>query len=222
MAETDSVQSFFLKDKRGIKEKRKIMHYPTPIAKLIESYMKLPGIGAKTASRLAFYTIDMREEDVTDFAKALISVKRDLNYCDVCGNISETGTCSICLDPNRDKQVVLVVEEPKDVMSMEKMREYQGQYHVLHGVLSPMDGTGPDDINITSLIQRLHNDEIKEVIVATNATTEGEATAMYLSRLIKPAGIKVTRLAHGLSVGSDIEYADEVTLLKAVEGRREM
>lgn len=198
------------------------MHYPTPIAKLIESYMKLPGIGAKTASRLAFYTIDMKEEDVTEFAKALISVKRDLHYCEICGNITESAVCSICQDTSRDKSVVLVVEESKDVMSMEKMREYHGQYHVLHGVLSPMDGTGPDDINITSLIQRLHNDEIKEVIIATNATTEGEATAMYLSRLIKPAGIKVTRLAHGLSVGSDIEYADEVTLLKAVEGRREM
>ena len=198
------------------------MHYPTPIAKLIESYMKLPGIGAKTAARLAFYTIEMREEDVTEFAKALISVKRDLHYCDVCGTITENAICSICQDSSRDKSVVLVVEESKDVMSMEKMREYRGQYHVLQGVISPMDGTGPDDINITSLIQRLHNDEIQEVIIATNATTEGEATAMYLSRLIKPAGIKVTRLAHGLSVGSDIEYADEVTLLKAVEGRREM
>lgn len=198
------------------------MHYPTPIAKLIESYMRLPGIGAKTAARLAFYTIDMREEDVNEFAKALISVKRDLHFCEICGNIAEDEKCAICQDTTRDKSVVLVVEEPKDVISMEKMREYRGQYHVLHGVLSPMDGTGPDDINITSLIQRLHNDEIKEVIIATNATTEGEATAMYLSRLIKPAGIKVTRLAHGLSVGSDIEYADEVTLLKAVEGRREM
>ncbi|MGX6979727.1 recombination mediator RecR [Vagococcus elongatus] len=198
------------------------MYYPAPIAKLIESYMRLPGIGAKTAARLAFFTLDMREEDVNDFAKALISVKRDLHFCAICGNIAESETCTICQDTSRDKSQVLVVEEPKDVISMEKMREYKGQYHVLHGVISPMDGTGPDDINITSLIQRLHNDEIKEVIIATNATTEGEATAMYLSKLIKPAGIKVTRLAHGLSVGSDIEYADEITLLKAVEGRREM
>ncbi|MGY3746424.1 recombination mediator RecR [Vagococcus salmoninarum] len=198
------------------------MHYPTPIAKLIESYMRLPGIGAKTAARLAFFTLDMREEDVNEFAKALISVKRDLHYCAICGNIAEEETCEICQETTRDKSVVLVVEEPKDVMSMEKMREYKGQYHVLHGVLSPMDGTGPDDINIAPLIKRLHDDKITEVIIATNATTEGEATAMYLSRLIKPAGIKVTRLAHGLSVGSDIEYADEITLLKAVEGRREI
>lgn len=198
------------------------MHYPTPIAKLIESYMRLPGIGAKTAARLAFHTLDMREEDVNEFAKSLISVKRDLHYCERCGNITENELCDICQDQTRDKSVVLVVEDTKDVMSLEKMREYRGQYHVLHGVLSPMDGTGPDDINIASLIKRLHDAEIKEVIIATNATTEGEATAMYLSRLIKPAGIKVTRLAHGLSVGSDIEYADEITLLKAVEGRREI
>ncbi|MCM2138776.1 recombination mediator RecR [Vagococcus fluvialis] len=198
------------------------MHYPTPIAKLIESYMKLPGIGAKTATRLAFYTINMREEDVTEFAKSLISVKRDLHYCDICGNITDEATCDICRNPNRDNSTILVVEETKDVMSMEKMREYKGLYHVLNGVLSPMDGTGPDDLNIASLIKRLHGDEVKEVIIATNATTDGEATAMYLSRLIKPAGIKVTRLAHGLSVGSDIEYADEITLLKAVEGRTEL
>lgn len=184
--------------------------------------MKLPGIGAKTAARLAFYTIEMKEDDVTTFAKSLISVKRDLHYCSICGNITEEDPCEICADNTRDKSVILVVEETKDVMALEKMREYQGLYHVLHGVLSPMDGTGPDDINIASLISRLHDDEVKEVIIATNATTEGEATAMYLSRLIKPAGIKVTRLAHGLSVGSDIEYADEVTLLKAVEGRREL
>ncbi|MGY3766388.1 recombination mediator RecR [Vagococcus vulneris] len=198
------------------------MQYPAPIAKLIESYMKLPGIGAKTATRLAFYTINMREEDVTDFAKSLISVKRDLHFCNICGNITDEEKCDICRDPNRDRSTVLVVEESKDVMSMEKMREYHGLYHVLHGVLSPMDGTGPDDLNIASLIKRLHDSEINEVIIATNATTDGEATAMYLSRLIKPAGIKVTRLAHGLSVGSDIEYADEVTLLKAVEGRTEL
>ncbi|MBO0476365.1 recombination protein RecR [Vagococcus sp. DIV0080] len=198
------------------------MHYPTPIAKLIESYMKLPGIGAKTATRLAFYTINMREEDVTEFAKSLISVKRDLHYCHICGNITDEETCDICRNPNRDKSTILVVEETKDVMSMEKMREYKGLYHVLNGVLSPMDGTGPDDLNIASLIKRLHGEEVTEVIIATNATTDGEATAMYLSRLIKPAGIKVTRLAHGLAVGSDIEYADEITLLKAVEGRTEL
>ncbi|MFS7122033.1 recombination mediator RecR [Carnobacterium maltaromaticum] len=198
------------------------MHYPEPISKLIDSYQKLPGIGAKTAARLAFFTIDMKEEDVTDFAKALISAKRDLHYCSICGNITEEDPCEICKDTTRDRSVVLVVEDPKDVISLEKMREYHGLYHVLHGVLSPIEGTGPEDINIPSLIKRLQSDEINEVIIATNATAEGEATAMYLSRLIKPAGIKVTRLAHGLSVGSDIEYADEITLLKAVEGRREL
>ena len=198
------------------------MQYPEPIARLIASYMNLPGIGQKTATRLAFHTIDMKDEVANEFAKSLLSVKRDLQFCSICGNITEEDPCEICADKTRDRSTILVVEEPKDVMAMEKMREYHGLYHVLHGVLSPMEGTGPDDINIAALIQRLHNEEVKEVILATNATTEGEATAMYLSRLIKPAGIKVTRLAHGLAVGSDIEYADEVTLLKAVEGRREL
>lgn len=198
------------------------MQYPEPISKLIDSYMKLPGIGAKSAARLAFYTIDMREDDVTDFAKALISAKRDLNYCSICGNITEEDPCYICKDAGRDRGTILVVEDPKDVIAIEKMREYHGLYHVLHGVLSPVEGTGPEDIQIPSLIRRLQSDEVKEVILATNATAEGEATAMYLSRLIKPAGIKVTRLAHGLAVGSDIEYADEITLMKAVEGRREL
>jgi len=198
------------------------VQYPEPIARLIASYMNLPGIGQKTATRLAFYTIDMKDEAVNDFAKSLLSVKRDLTYCSVCGNITEDDPCEICADTSRDRSCVLVVEEPKDVMALEKMKEYQGLYHVLHGVLSPVEGTGPEDINIPNLIKRLENEEIKEVIIATNASTEGEATAMYLSRLIKPAGITVTRLAHGLSVGSDIEYADEVTLSKAVEGRTEL
>lgn len=198
------------------------MHYPEPIAQLMESYMKLPGIGEKTAARLAFYTVNMNEDDVTRFAKSLISVKRDLQYCSVCGNMTQNDPCDICQDKNRDQSIILVVESPKDVIAMEKMQDFKGLYHVLHGVLSPIEGTGPEDINIPVLIKRLQKDEVEEVIIATNATAEGEATAMYLSRLIKPAGIKVTRLAHGLSVGSDIEYADEVTLLKAVEGRREM
>lgn len=199
-----------------------IVLYPEPISKLMDSYMKLPGIGEKTASRLAFYTVNMREEDVTNFAKALISVQRDLTYCSICGNMTEDDPCVICSDETRDKSTILVVEQAKDVLSMERMSEYKGVYHVLHGILSPIEGTGPEDINISELIKRLQTDEVKEVIIATNATAEGEATAMYLSKLIKPSGIKVTRLAHGLSVGSDIEYADEVTLLKAVEGRREI
>lgn len=198
------------------------MHYPEPISRLMESYMKLPGIGEKTASRLAFYTVHMQEEDVTSFAKSLISVKRDLRYCSICGNLTEQDPCAICTDKNRDQSTILVVEHSKDVISLEKMQEYRGLYHVLHGVLSPIEGTGPEDITIPQLIKRLQSEEVLEVIIATNATAEGEATAMYLSRLIKPAGIKVSRLAHGLSVGSDIEYADEITLSKAVEGRREI
>lgn len=199
------------------------MQYPEPIAQLIESYMKLPGIGNKTATRLAFYTITMQDDDVTNFAKSLLAAKRDLHFCSICGNLTEDDPCPICQDKSRDQSTILVVEEPKDIISMEKMKEYHGLYHVLNGVLSPIEGTGPEDINISSLLVRLQKDEtVKEVIVATNASSEGEATAMYLSRLIKPAGIKVTRLAHGLSVGADIDYADEMTLFKAVEGRTEL
>ena len=198
------------------------MQYPEPIARLMDSYMKLPGIGAKTAARLAFFSMEMPEEEVMNFANALISCKRDLTMCSVCGNITQEDPCEICQDASRDRTKILVVEDSRDVMSLERMKEYKGLYHVIHGVLSPMEGTGPDDINVASLIQRLQDPTVEEVIIATNATAEGEATAMYLSRLIKPAGIKVTRLAHGLAVGSDIEYADEMTLFKAIEGRREL
>ncbi|MDR2464781.1 MAG: recombination mediator RecR [Streptococcaceae bacterium] len=196
--------------------------YPEPIARLIDSFLKLPGIGQKTATRLAFYSIEMDEDDVALFAKSLLSAKRDLSYCTICGNLTKDDPCDICKDNSRDGSTILVVEETKDVLAMEKMRNYHGYYHVLHGVISPIEGVGPDDLNLASLLQRLHNPEVQEVILATNANTEGEATAMYLSRLIKPSGITVSRLAHGLSVGSDIEYADEVTLAKAVEGRREL
>ncbi|MFB4163681.1 recombination mediator RecR [Alteribacillus sp. JSM 102045] len=198
------------------------MQYPTPISKLIEGFMKLPGIGPKTASRLAFYVLDMKEDDVLDFAKSLVSAKRDLTYCSVCHHITDIDPCRICEDKQRDQSVVCVVQDSKDVIAMEKMREYSGLYHVLHGAISPMDGVGPEDIKIPELIKRLQNDEIQEVIVATNPTIEGEATAMYISRLIKPTGIKVTRIAHGLPIGGDLEYADEVTLSKAIEGRREL
>ncbi|GAJ25849.1 recombination protein RecR [Liquorilactobacillus sucicola DSM 21376 = JCM 15457] len=199
------------------------MQYPEPIAKLIDSYMKLPGIGEKTAIRLAFYTISMDQDDVVEFAKALVAAKKNLHYCSICGNITENDPCTICADKSRDQTKVIVVEQSKDVMTLEKMREYHGLYHVLHGVLSPIEGKGPEDINISSLLKRLQkNTELSEVIIATNATPEGEATAMYISRLVKPADIKVTRLAHGLAVGSDIEYADEMTLYKAIEGRQEI
>lgn len=198
------------------------MQYPAPIAKLINSFTKLPGIGAKSASRYAFYLLEMKEADVLEFAQNLINVKRDLTYCSVCGNITDMDPCMICQDQSRDRSQILVVEDSRDIISMERMQEYRGLYHVLHGVLSPMDGKGPEDLNIAQLIKRLQDETIQEVIIATNATAEGEATAMYLARLIKPAGIKVTRLAHGLAVGSDIEYADEMTLYRAIEGRREL
>lgn len=198
------------------------MLYPTPIAKLIDSFSKLPGIGSKTATRLAFYTIGMSDEDVNDFAKNLLAAKRELTYCSICGNLTDEDPCAICQDEQRDRSVLLVVEESKDVTAMEKIQEYHGLYHVLHGLISPMNGVGPDDINLKSLINRLMDSEINEVIVATNATADGEATSMYISRILKPAGIKVTRLARGLAVGSDIEYADEVTLLRAIENRTEL
>ncbi|MBC9873841.1 recombination mediator RecR [Macrococcoides bohemicum] len=198
------------------------MHYPAPISKLIDSFMKLPGIGPKTASRLAFHVLDMKEDDVMNFAKALVDVKRELTYCSVCGHITDTDPCYICSDTTRDRSMICVVEETKDVIAMEKMREYKGMYHVLHGAISPMEGVGPEDINIPSLLTRLKDEEVTELILATNPNIEGESTAMYISRLVKPIGIKTTRLAHGLPVGGDLEYADEVTLSKAISGRTEI
>ncbi|ELO8895241.1 recombination protein RecR [Listeria monocytogenes] len=198
------------------------MHYPEPITKLIDSFMKLPGIGPKSAARLAFYVLDMKEDDVLDFAKALVDAKRNLSFCSVCGHITDKDPCYICADTSRDRSVICVVQESKDVIAMEKMRDFHGLYHVLHGTISPMDGIGPEDINIPDLLKRLQDDTIEEVILATNLNVEGEATAMYISRLLKPSGIKVTRIAHGLPVGGDLEYADEVTLSKAMEGRREV
>lgn len=199
------------------------MQYPLPIARLIESYMRLPGIGEKTATRLAFYTLDMPKEDVDDFSESLKQVKEDLHFCSICGNITESDPCEICRDVNRDHSSIMVVEQAKDVMVFEEMGEYTGFYHVLHGVLSPMDGIGPENINIKTLIKRLQkNDDIKEIILALNSSPEGEATAMYLGKLIKPAGIKVSRLAAGLAVGSDIEYANSITLKRAVQGRTQL
>ncbi|MEH7040229.1 recombination protein RecR [Bacillus pseudomycoides] len=198
------------------------MHYPEPISKLIDSFMKLPGIGPKTAVRLAFFVLDMKEDDVLDFAKSLVNAKRNLTYCSVCGHITDRDPCYICDDSHRDQSVVCVVQEAKDVIAMEKMKEYQGVYHVLRGAISPMEGIGPEDINIPQLLKRLQDETVQEVILATNPNIEGEATAMYISRLLKPTGIKVTRIAHGLPVGGDLEYADEITLSKALEGRREI
>lgn len=198
------------------------MYYPEPISKLIDSFTKLPGIGPKTAVRLAFFVIDMNDDDVVDFAKALISAKRELAHCSICGHITDQETCSVCQDHTRDEGLICVVEDSKDVIAMEKMREFNGKYHVLHGSISPMDGIGPEDINVPTLIQRLKDNDVREIILATNPNIEGEATAMYISRLVKPSGIKATRIAHGLPVGGDLEYADEVTLAKSLEGRREL
>ncbi|WP_438434031.1 recombination mediator RecR [Gorillibacterium sp. sgz500922] len=198
------------------------MYYPEPIAKLIDAFSRLPGIGQKTAGRLAFQVLRMKEEDVTDFAKALINVKRNLHYCSVCCNITDVDPCRICQDKGRDPSVICVVQEPKDLVAMERTKEFNGYYHVLHGAISPMEGIGPDEIYIADLLKRLSDDRVEELILATNPNIEGEATAMYLSRLVKPFGLKVTRIAHGLPVGGDLEYADEVTLTKALEGRREV
>ncbi|HFI0452614.1 TPA: recombination mediator RecR [Streptococcus suis] len=198
------------------------MLYPTPIAKLIDSYSKLPGIGIKTATRLAFYTIGMEDDVVNEFAKNLLAAKRDLTYCSICGNLTDQDPCGICQDTSRDQSTILIVEDSRDVTALENIQDYRGLYHVLHGLISPMNGVGPDDINLKTLLTRLMDNEVTEVIVATNATADGEATAMYISRVLKPAGIKVTRLARGLAVGSDIEYADEVTLLRAIENRTEL
>lgn len=198
------------------------MHYPEPIAKLIDSFMKLPGIGPKTAVRLAFYVINMNDDDVMEFGRSLVNVKRNLIFCSECQNISDRDPCYICDDSSRDRSIICVVQDPKDVIALEKMRDYRGLYHVLHGSISPVEGIGPEDIKVTELIQRLEDERIKEIILATNPTIEGEATAMYISRLVKPIGIKTSRIAHGLPVGGDLEYADEVTLSKALEGRREL
>lgn len=184
--------------------------------------MKLPGIGPKTAVRLAFFVIEMKDDDVMDFGKALVNVKRQLQYCSVCQNITDRDPCYVCDDSSRDRSVICVVQDPKDVIAMEKMKDFRGMYHVLHGAISPMDGIGPEDIKITELIKRLEDETVQEIILATNPNIEGEATAMYISRLVKPIGIKTSRIAHGLPVGGDLEYADEVTLSKALEGRREL
>lgn len=197
--------------------------YPRPLARLINELSKLPGIGGKTAQRLAFHILSLTDAEAAGLAESIVHAKRNLHYCSVCGNLTDSDPCSICSDKTRDRSVICVVETPQDVMAMERIREYRGLYHVLHGTISPIDGIGPNDINIKELIVRLREDEsVNEIIIATNPNIEGEATAMYISRLLKDSGIKVTRIAHGIPVGGDLEYADEVTLLKAIEGRREL
>lgn len=196
------------------------MQYPKPLGRMIGELSKLPGIGNKSAQRLAFYLLSISDKEAEGLADAIVEAKKTMRYCSECGNLTDRDPCDICRDPSRNPEVLCVVETPQDVLAMERIKEYHGRYHVLNGVISPMDGIGPEDINLKSLIVRLQkHPEIQEVILATNPNIEGEATAMYIARLLKPSGIKVTRIAHGLPVGGDLEYADEVTLLKAMEGR---
>jgi len=196
--------------------------YSESVQKLIKEFEKFPGIGHKTAVRLAFYVLEEDEKFAKEMAEAIIEAKSKVKFCSTCFNLTDTDPCTICSNTKRDKELLCVVEDVKDVVAMEKTHEFKGMYHVLHGAISPMNNVSAADIKIKELVSRLSNTEIKEVIVATNPTIEGEATAMYISRLLKPLGIKVTRIAHGIPVGGDLEYTDEITLIKALEGRREM
>lgn len=193
-----------------------------PIARMVSQLARLPGIGQKSAQRLAYHIIGMPLEDVRELASAVYQGRKSIRYCDVCGNYATDALCDICANNNRRNGQICVVRDPRDVAAIERMRDFHGVYHVLHGTLSPMDGVGPEDIRIKELMARLHDDAVKELILATNPDIEGEATAAYIARLVKPMGLLVTRIAHGVPVGSDLEYADEITLAKAMEGRREM
>ncbi len=197
-------------------------YYALPIANLIEQLSKLPGIGKKTAQRLAFYILEMDTIEVEKLANAIIDAKGKVHYCSICCNLTDKDPCHICRDDRRDRSIICVVEGAKDIIAMEKTREYKGLYHVLHGAISPMDNVGPNEIKIKELLNRAYEGGIEEVILATNPTVEGEATALYIAKLLKPLGIKTTRIAHGIPVGGDLEYFDEVTLSKAMENRREL
>ncbi len=196
--------------------------YAKPLSRLIDELSSLPGIGGKSAQRLAFHILSMEKEDAAALAGAIIDAKDKMKYCSTCGNLTDCDPCNICSDKSRDEKYICVVESPRDVAAMERIKEYRGRYHVLHGCISPVDGIGPEDINLKSLLMRLQKENVDEVILATNPTIEGEATAMYIARLLKPAGIKVSRMAHGLPVGGDLEYADEVTISKSLENRKEL
>lgn len=197
------------------------MSYIAPIARLVEQFRRLPGIGPKSAARLAYHVLKMDTSQVTALAQAIVEAKKRVGYCSICFDLTDTDPCQICRSEGRDRSMVCVVEDPKDVTAMERTREFKGLYHVLHGSLSPLEGIGPDEIKIKELLDRVRQG-VQEVIMATNPNVEGEATAMYIAKLLKPLGVKVTRIAHGLPVGGDLEYADEVTLSKALENRREM
>ena len=193
-----------------------------PLTKLTECFARLPGIGKKSAQRLAFHVLRMPKEEADAFANAILEAREKIGYCEICKNITDTPRCAICSDESRDRTTICVVEDPRDVIAIERTKEYHGLYHVLGGLISPMDGVGPESLFINELLSRMSDGEVKEVIMATNPTVEGEATAMYISRLLKPMGVKVTRLAYGIPVGGNLEYADEVTLYRAIEGRNPM
>ena len=192
------------------------------LSRLIEQFERMPGIGHKSAQRLAFHVLNMKKEEAEAFANAILDSHEKIKKCSCCCNLSEDELCYICKSPSRDQAIICVVEDPRDVMAFERTREFDGTYHVLHGVISPMNGVGPEDITVKELLRRMGDGTVKEVIMATNPTVEGEATAMYISRLLKPMGVSVSRLAYGVPVGSDLEYADEVTLTRALEGRRSL
>ena len=197
-------------------------YYVSPLQNLIDEFRKLPGIGNKTAQRLAYHVLNLPEEKAAKFANAIMDAKKKITYCKICQNFADREECSVCSNPARDKGVICVVENPRDVIQMEKTNEFKGTYHVLHGAISPMDNVGPDDIKIKELMSRIAGGEVREVIMATNPNLEGETTAMYISKLIKPFGVKVTRIAHGVPVGGELEFADEITLAKALQWRIEL
>jgi recombination protein RecR len=199
-----------------------VAHYPEPVARLIEAFQRLPGIGPKTAQRLTFYMLKRPSDEVRELGDALLAVKQKITSCRICFNVTDEDPCRICGDPRRDAHVICVVEEPNDLLAMERTGEYRGRYHVLLGALSPLDGIGPDDLKIRELLARLEGHETTEIILATNPNVEGEATALYLAKLLRPLAVRITRIARGLPVGGDLEYADQVTLSKALEGRREI
>ena len=197
-------------------------YFPAPLEKLTEQFARLPGIGGKSAQRLAFFVLGLPQEEAEEFANAILDAKRSVTTCPVCQNFTAGGLCPVCASPKRDGSVVCVVASPRDVAAIERSREYNGHYHVLHGVISPMNHVGPDDIDVKPLVERVAKGDVKEVIMATNPDTEGEATAMYIARLLKPFDVKVTRLAYGIPVGGHLEFTDEATLMRALEGRREL
>lgn len=196
--------------------------YAAPLARLIEELSKMPTVGPKTAQRLAFYILKMASEDAAKLSQAILDAKAQIRHCSICFHITDVDPCAICTGVTRSHSTICVVEDPRDVLAMERTREYKGLYHVLHGAISPLDGIGPDDLRIAELLRRVQSGQVEEIIIATNPRVEGEATAIYLAKILKPLGLKVTRIAHGLPVGADLEYADEVTLARALEGRREM